>query len=1002
MGPGGFKLRLAVLAAMLLAVPIVASAASSEPGSDLTDLELTVARYRADGAEAALPLFESLLADYRQAGDRAGEAAATRYVGECHWRLGNLSQSGELLEEALRLSRLAGDRHLEGRTLNVLGLLEWDRGDYESALVNFGRANAIAIELDDRRLAASTLNNRGLVRDELGDYRTSLDDFETALRLFEQENDRRGQGDALGNIGGVHLLLGRYALALQQYQMALAISEELGLKPAMTIDHGNIAMSLLGLGRTSEALEHFDQALALARDTGMVQEEAYWQRGKGNALISQGAYDLGLEYHQAALAAYQASGARTLLLSAQHDMGMLTLTLGDLVTAEKWFQRAVRLAREIGHEQALTENLLALGDLNLRRDGLEEADALYQEALTRAATAGEQQLEALALLRLARLDRLQNRQAAVADHAQRALIIAQRIESLPIAAEAWFEKAEAARGQSAFDQALEGYGQSQILAGTDGDPVLLWQIHYGRALGLEQKGELEAAVTELESAVRVIEGVRERLSEDRYRAGWVEDKYRVYVDLVRLQLELGKTQAAFSTAERLRARSFLSQLDRRPVVSADGAEAERQVVLRERIRQLQRALTAEQQRVVPERRQAALNAFSTELMQAEREFQAYLDDRKGSSGNPGLISVPDVEQLQDSLDEASALLEYVVGERGLVIFVVRKGSLVAITLPLRKDELAARVDLLRELIQQPEGSGWRKPAGALATTLLAPVQRKGLLTGIRHLDVVPHGILNYLPFALLPMDGPGQRLLIEEFTLAYLPAAAALALSPGSDPPVRSLLAMAPERSRLRFASREAASVAELFEPGARLLLGKQATESAFKLDAGQFRILHFATHGVFNRQNPLLSGLELEADERNDGLLEVHEILGLRLGADLVTLSACKTGLGSGWFTDFPAGDDFVGLARAFLMAGSRSVLASLWEVDDRSTVELMKGFYRQLERDPESGRAKALADVQRGLHASKEFNHPFYWAPFVLVGRHAGGPPGAIQRGESHDHLP
>jgi CHAT domain-containing protein len=166
-------------------------------------------------------------------------------------------------------------------------------------------------------------------------------------------------------------------------------------------------------------------------------------------------------------------------------------------------------------------------------------------------------------------------------------------------------------------------------------------------------------------------------------------------------------------------------------------------------------------------------------------------------------------------------------------------------------------------------------------------------------------------------------------------------------------------------------------------LLGDAATESAFKNSADQYRVLHLATHAYFNKLNPLLSGLQLEPDETNDGLLEVHEILELKLGSDLVTLSACETGLGSGFFAEIPAGDDFVGMTRAFLQVGSAAVLATLWEVDDRSTVDLMKSFYRNLDAAG-AGRDKAaaLADAQRSLRTSDKYQHPYYWAPFVLVG--------------------
>jgi len=979
------KLLLHLVSWVLVGLMPICAAAAAEVETADPQLARAIAIYRSEGATVALPEFERHLNRFRESGDSAGEAVAARFVGECHWRLGDFDAARRYLEATLALSQEHGHSLLEGRTLNVLGLLEWDLGNYAAALDDFDRAHAIAERLGDPRLSASVLNNRGLVRDELGDYAGSLTDYEASLALFEQEDDRRGQGDALGNIGGVHLLLGRYERALDYQGRALAISEALDSKPAMTIDQGNMALSLLGLGRTSEALEHFDHALALAREAGMEQEAAYWQRGKGNALVRQGRYDLGLDLHRAALASYERSGARGLLLDAQHDMGMLMLTLGDPLSAEAWFQQALELAREIGQKRAVTENLIALGDLQVRRQRPEEAGTLYLQALRRADEAGERQLRATALLRLARVDRAESKLDAAERRASEALETSRGIAAAPIVAESWYALAEAARGQAKLTESLMAYDEAERAAGADGDPDLLWQLHYGRAQSLQQSGELRAAVRSMEASVAVIESVRERLREERFRAGWVEDKYQVYIDLVRLQLELGRTRDAFSTAERLRARSFLTQLDRGRPAAFEGKDSPRETVLRERIRQLQSALDSEQKKSPPDRRQLAIESFSSELTQAERDYQAYLDDQGLATRAARSIAVPDLARIQQGLRSSDAIIEYVVGERDLVIFVLRSDSVRAVTSAVRRDELRVATNLVRELIQRPGGQNWRKPAAALSASLLDPLRQQGLLDGVTHLILVPHGILNYLPFALLPLDEAAERVLVEEYTLSHLPAAAVLVNRFGPRLDGRSLLALAPERSRLQFAPYEARSVAEMFRPNASLLVGKEATESAFKSRAGRYQLLHFATHSVFNKQNPLLSGLELESDDDNDGLLEVHEILGLSLDAELVTLSACQTGLGSGWFSDIPAGDDFVGLTRAFLAAGSQAVLASLWEVDDRSTVDLMEGFYRRLESDKSArNRADALAGVQRRLRGSEEFNHPFYWAPFVLVGQH------------------
>jgi CHAT domain-containing protein len=717
----------------------------------------------------------------------------------------------------------------------------------------------------------------------------------------------------------------------------------------------------------------------------MRKEAALWQRGKGNALIQKGQYDLGLQHHRAALATYEEINSRGLLLDALHDMGRLHLTLGDPVSAEQYFERGIEMARGIGLEQGVTVNLLALGDLHFRREHFEEAGALYMNALQRAADAGELNFQAESLLRLSLVHRQQRSFDEADAEARRALAIATETNAVFVEAEARYALGELARLQGRPKAALGSYAAAQTVLAKTADPELQWQIHYGRGRAQVLLGERQNAISELQAAVRIIESVRDRLREERFKSGYVQDKYKVYVDLVRLQLELGLTREAFSTAERLRARSFLDQLANGGPVSRNERERQQEFALRERVRQLQKALAEEQELAPHERRQLAVEMFSSELIMAEREYQTFLDDIKGHSAIAQAARIPALTEVQKRLKPGDALVEYVVGDERLMIFVLQPGKLTAVTEELRHADLFAKVNLLRDLIQSPADDSWWAPAASLSDSLIRPLQRNSLLEGIDHLYLVPHGILNYLPFALLPLNSKvDESVVMEQYTITYLPAAVTLVRDMQSTGAPQSLLALAPAKARLRYALEEARSISELYRPRSRLLSGAEATESAFKEQAGGNGVLHLSTHGYFNVNNPLLSGLELEADDNNDGFLEVHEILGLSLNAGLVTLSACETGLGSGYFNEIPAGDEFVGLTRAFLLAGSRSVLATLWEVDDRSTVDLMNGFYRRLHPTGSTGgQASALAQIQRKLRSSASYKHPFYWAPFVLVGQ-------------------
>ena len=299
------------------------------------------------------------------------------------------------------------------------------------------------------------------------------------------------------------------------------------------------------------------------------------------------------------------------------------------------------------------------------------------------------------------------------------------------------------------------------------------------------------------------------------------------------------------------------------------------------------------------------------------------------------------------------------------------------------------MDFVRGTLQ-PRGSPrldslWRAPLRQLHRDLVAPVEATGLLRGKRRLVLVPHAELHYLPFAALLDDGARGRFLVERFQLAVTPSASVwLALA--AREPMRTpmgIVAFAPRPDALPASRTEVAAIARL-DGGARAFVGSAATEAAFRRHAPSSRVLHLATYGVLNKQNPLFSFVELAAGGADhgadDGRLEAHEVFGLRLSADLVVLSACQTGLASGALTDVPAGDDWVGLTRAFLSAGAASVLATLWPVQDRATAVLMERFYARYTAGATP--AEALAAAQRSMLATPGTASPHLWAGFELVG--------------------
>jgi CHAT domain-containing protein len=299
--------------------------------------------------------------------------------------------------------------------------------------------------------------------------------------------------------------------------------------------------------------------------------------------------------------------------------------------------------------------------------------------------------------------------------------------------------------------------------------------------------------------------------------------------------------------------------------------------------------------------------------------------------------------------------------------------------------LATLIDFTRSALGRPvpgRNSQWRAPLQRLSQQLIEPVEASGLLAGKRGLLIAPQAELHYLPFAAL-FNSTSHEYLVERYGLTEIPSAATwLQLQQRASSASRKLLALAPRVAALPGSRQEVAEIARLFGDSARVLVGAEASKRALRDNAAQYDVIHLATFGVLNKDNPLFSFIELTPQGRDDGRLEVHEVFEMPLRARLVVLSACQTALGAGTLADVPAGDDWVGLVQAFLSAGATRVLATLWPVEDRATAALMARFYTAFAGG--AGEADALAAAQRALLRNNATSHPFYWAGFTITGAH------------------
>lgn len=509
-------------------------------------------------------------------------------------------------------------------------------------------------------------------------------------------------------------------------------------------------------------------------------------------------------------------------------------------------------------------------------------------------------------------------------------------------------------------EAKAGYDEMLGSPATQENGDFYWIVLYDRGRIAEREGNAAEAANFYKRAVEVIERQRSTLNTEASKIGFIGSKQSVYQDLVRVLVAQGRGVEAFEYVERSKARALVDMLAAKQDFAVATGNAQEVMAL------LAASAAAEAEGRVPE---GGDKARQTRSLVARTQAQLAVQAPELAS----LVAVTTLAtaEIQQRLGPAEALVEYYYGTgRELYAFVLTRDALGVHALD--GTNLADEIRLFRQAINKPGSEDWRAPAQRLHERLMKPLE--AALVGSQ-LTIVAHGGLHYLPFNAL-FDG--RQFLVERYDLRMLPAASVLKFlrAGGGDKPGVLLALGNPDLGKpefdLPFAQSEAQAIAAGM-PRSRVLLRKEASKEAFKRYATGFRFLHVASHGQFDPDAPLQSALLLAADGASDGRLTVNELYSMRLDADLVTLSACETGLGK-----IAGGDDVVGLTRGFLYAGASDIVASLWQVDDEATGLLMTSFYDALRKG--AGKREALRRAQLGVLRSNP--HPFFWAAFQLTG--------------------
>jgi len=699
-------------------------------------------------------------------------------------------------------------------------------------------------------------------------------------------------------------------------------------------------------GRLMRALLQFDWMSSTLKESGATIGMAMSYYVIGRVREEQKEFSSALDHYQQALSILQRTEDVQEQAGVLYSIGNIYGALGDLEKAKENYEESRKLAESVGDNDSIARALSGIGNIMQIQGDLRKALDCYQKA-TRLTFARAVDLRALA--------------SNLGDVGVVYRLLGDTFRS-------WWYSGFAglvARLSRAREEVIRSHYN-------------IGKIHWSW-------GRIDKAYAEFERGISVIEATRKALIHEESRSTVLETYGYVYEAMVQTCLALAEseltqvhtyyTEKAFEYIERAKSRAFLELLGVHPVLPWDQLPDELVNQFRELsadIDQLYGQLEAlcEESMSRPEVQtfvQTTIEEFELKELDIWRKIRERIADVQAPS------EVARLKQIQTQLPQGTALVEYFSTADEMIVFIITRHDLQWKRVYFSRTALW---DLLFEVGKLQDELDCRlttvQSLKSLYDQIFAPIREILDATGIRSICFVPHGLLHLVPLHAMWRWRNGELCyLIEEFSVAYAPSASVLKHCLSRNPRKNdSFLGIANPDGSLYYAKPEVETIAALY-PRHCTIIGGEAKIDVVRQQSEQYDVVHFACHGLFHGNRPQRSCLKLA-----DGLMTVVQIMmDLRLQAYLVTLSACETGV-----SEIEGGDEVVGLTRAFISAGASSVVASLWKVDDQSTGKLMEKFYEGLHGGED--KATALREAQVWLMRQPQYSHPYFWAPFILVG--------------------
>jgi CHAT domain-containing protein/Tfp pilus assembly protein PilF len=959
----------------------------------------------------ALEFYSSALKLWRDLKDRGAEGYGINFVAGMNYYLGNLDAALPLFEQARTIHRELGNKEEEGLTDHEIGTVYRQEGNIAAALASFQKALTIFREVGAKEKLGYLLNNLGVTYRDIGDLKTAVDYENQALEMFRALESKHGTATALTNLASIYSQQGEMRKALSSYQEALPLCIAGGEQNCEARVYWRMASDYSSLGETQTALDYYAKSAAIYRRKQRAVELARMLNSSGALYSSLGEKTRAFELHNEALAVSRKAESKAEEATTLSHLAELQEDKGDQQKARESYQQALAISREIKDRLGESANLNRLGLLASAAGNRPEAIKLFEQALRINDEVGARYEGALALHNLGLAYDVSGDAQLALDYLTKALTVFRTIENRTGEAMLRYRVASLQKRLGHPDEA-----RRNIVAALE-----IVETIRGKIASTDLRSSYFATVQE-------------------YYDLYIE----LLMSQHRAHPNENFAFEALQASEQARARSLLDLLREAKADVRQGVDAQLLAREKELLELINAKAAAQVKAYGDPKQASLAKSLGEEISGLAIDYETLQGRiRQSSPRYAQLVQTTPLTlaDIQSLLDNQTLLLEYRLGNEHSYLWVASPDELKSFELPPRGEieglarhfyelltarnrSIPAETSAPKQARIQAAEQELRSVTEKVSQILLGPVAASA--SGKR-LVVVSDGELQYVPFGVLTAAAEGlnaNHLSLNATEIISLPSIAVLAQlrreNAGRNNATKSVAVFADpvfesDDPRLgRFAKRKPSANGSLqqslrdfdFGPNAkglpRLFASRDEAkaimalapaganyaaldfeanrERALRPDLNQYRVLHFATHGLLNTARPQLSGVVLslydEKGNERDGFLRLDQIYNLRLSSELVVLSACSTALGKEI-----KGEGMIGLTRGFMYAGAQRVIASLWKVDDEATAELMKSFYRHLlqERMPAS---LALQTAQIDLQRQTRWRSPYYWGAFTLQG--------------------